>query len=118
DMNILYNYLRTMNIPYLKENWKNANEAKTETIGTYLKMMNLKTYRDLEFEDGDSLSGKTNEKELRDIENDEFALTEDVFKRWGRSLEEEDYVILEEEFSRLGGHEVDDLIEESVIKNI
>lgn len=37
DMETLYNFLRTMDIPYLKEFWKQANDADTETIGTYLK---------------------------------------------------------------------------------
>lgn len=118
DMSTLYSYLRTMNIPYIKDNWKSANESKSETIGTYLKMVNLKTYRDLEFEDGDSLSGKTNQQELRKIEMEDVSITEDVLRRWGRTLEEEDYIILEEEFNRLGGHDVDNLIEESTIKNI
>lgn len=119
DMETLYNFLRTMDIPYLKEFWKQANDADTETIGTYLKNLNsLKQNKELRFKDSDELTGKTNKAELFDIYNEDFEVTEAIIRRWGRNLEKDDYLFLEEEFDRLGGNDADTTIQESICKNM
>lgn len=118
NMETLFDFLRTMDIPYLKDFWKQANESKNATIGTYFRSLSLKQNSDLRFKDSDRLSGKTNSTELYDDENDTFDLTDSIIKRWGRSLELEDYMFLEEEFERLGGLEVEDTIQERLFKNM
>lgn len=118
SMETLYSFLRTMDIPYLKEFWKQANESDTETIGTYLKNLNsLRQNKELRFKDSDDISGKTNKAELLDIDTD-FELTDDVVKKWGRNLEMEDYVFLEEEFENLGGDQAEDTLQERLFKNM
>ncbi|QRV11467.1 hypothetical protein JR311_19890 (plasmid) [Bacillus velezensis] len=118
DMNTLFDFLRTMDIPYLKEFWKIANDSENETIGTYLKNMNsLKQNKSLSFKDSDDLSGKTNKAELTDI-NTDFELTDSVIKKWGRNLDLEDYIFLEEEFENIGGHEAETTIQENIFKNM
>lgn len=118
DMDTLYSFLRTMDIPYLKEFWKQANDADNETIGTYLKNLNsLKQNKELRFKDSDDITGKTNKAELLDIDTD-FELTDAVIKKWGRNLEIEDYIFLEEEFENLGGNEADTTIQERLFKNM
>ncbi len=118
DMETLYNFLRTMDIPYLKEFWKQANDADNETIGTYLKNLNsLRQNKELRFKDSDDITGKTNKAELFEIDDD-FEVTDEVLKRWGRNLEKHDYLFLEEEFDRLGGYEADNTIQESICKNM
>lgn len=118
DMETLYNFLRTMDIPYLKEFWKQANDAENETIGTYLKNLNsLKQNKELRFRDSDDITGKTNKAELVDIDTD-FELTDEIIKKWGRNLELEDYIFLEEEFENLGGNEADTTIQERLFKNM
>ena len=118
DMDTLMNILRTMNIPYLKEFWKMANNASTETVGTYLKNLNsLKQNKDLRFVDSDDVSGKTNKAELIDIDED-FEVTNKIIKRWGRNLEVEDYIFLEEEYENLGGNEAETTIQERLFKNM
>lgn len=118
DMETLYNFLRTMDIPYLKEFWKQANDAENETIGTYLKNLNsLRQNKELRFKDSDDISGKTNKAELVDIETD-FELTNEIIKKWGRNLELEDYIFLEEEFENLGGYEAETTIQERLFKNM
>ncbi|PEF30281.1 hypothetical protein CON39_11425 [Bacillus thuringiensis] len=119
DMNTLYDFLRTMDIPYLKEFWRMANEANTETIGTYLKNLNsLKQNKELRFKDSDDITGKTNKAELVDIDYDDFELTDAIVKKWGRNLELEDYVFLEEEFRALGGEYAEDAFQERLFKNM
>lgn len=119
DMDTLYDFLRTANIPYLKEFWKIANEADTETVGTYLKNLNsLKQNKELRFKDSDDINGKTNKAELVDISNENFELTDEIVKKWGRNLELEDYIFLEEEFENLGGHQLEDTLQERLFKNI
>lgn len=118
NMETLFDFLRTMDIPYLKDFWKQANESKNATIGTYFRSLSLKQNSDLRFKDSDRLSGKTNDTELYDDENDTFDLTDSIIKRWGRNLELEDYMFLEEEFERLGGLEVEDTIQERLFKNM
>lgn len=118
DMETLYNFLRTMDIPYLKEFWKQANDADNETIGTYLKNLNsLRQNKELRFKDSDDITGKTNKAELFEIDDD-FEVTDEVLKRWGRNLEKPDYLFLEEEFDRLGGYEAETTIQESICKNM
>lgn len=118
DMETLYNFLRTMDIPYLKEFWKQANDAKTETIGTYFKNLSLKQNRDLHFRDSDDITGKTNKAELSEINYDDFEITDAIIRRWGRNLELEDYIFLEGEFENLGGYEVETTIQENLFKNM
>ncbi|MED3976209.1 hypothetical protein P4639_22685 [Priestia megaterium] len=118
DMDTLYSFLRTMDIPYLKDFWKQANEANTETIGTYFKNLSLKQNRDLHFKDSDDITGKTNRAELVEIDYNNFELTDDIVKKWGRNLELDDYIFLEEEFENLGGHEVENTIQERLVKNM
>ena len=119
DLDTLMLFLQTSNIPYLKDFWKRANDAKTETLGTYLKNLNsLNQNTVLEFKDGDSISGRANEVELSTIEHKEFELTDSIIKRWGRDLPLDDYVFLEEEFERLGGYEVETTIQERLFKNM
>ncbi len=118
DLDTLYNFLRTMDIPYLKDFWKQANEAKNETIGTYFKNLSLKQNRDLHFKDSDDITGKTNKAELTEINYDDFEITDAIIKRWGRNLEFEDYIFLEEEFENLGGLEAETTIQERLFKNM
>lgn len=118
DMTTLMGFLRTMDIPYLKDFWKQANDSNTETIGTYFKNLSLKQNRDLRFKDSDEISGKTNKAELYEIDYEDFEITETILRRWGRSLELEDYIFLEEEFERLGGHEAETTIQERLFKNM
>jgi hypothetical protein len=117
-MDTLTIFLQTMDIPYLKEIWKQANGAKNETIGTYFKNLSLKQNRDLHFKDSDDISGKTNKAELYEINYEDFEVTEAILKRWGRSLELDDYIFLEEEFSNLGGHEAETAIQQRLVKNM
>lgn len=118
DMDTLISFLRTMDIPYLKDFWKQANEAKTETIGTYFKNLSLKQNRDLRFKDSDDVNGKTNKAELSEIDYEDFEITDAILKRWGRNLEFEDYIFLEEEFENIGGHEAETTIQERLFKNM
>lgn len=117
-METLDMFLMTMNIPYLKDFWKQANDANTETIGTYFKNLSLKQNRDLQYRDSDELSGKTNKAELYEIDYEDFEITEPILRRWGRNLELEDYIFLEEEYDNLGGHESDTAIQERLVKNM
>jgi len=118
NMDTLYSFLRTADIPYLKEFWKKANDADNETVGTYLKNLNsLRQNKELSFKDSDDITGKTNRAELIDIDTD-FELTDAIVKKWGRNLEVEDYIFLEEEFETLGGNEADTTIQERLFKNM
>lgn len=118
EMDTLTGFLRTMDIPYLKDFWKQANDAQTETIGTYFKNLSLKQNRELRFKDSDDISGKTNKAELTEISYDDFEITNEILRRWGRSLEFEDYIFLEEEFESLGGHEAETTLQERLFKNM
>lgn len=119
DLSTLENFLRTMDIPYVREFWVQANNATTETVGTYLKNMNsLRQNKELRFKDGDEITGKTNEAETLEDEYEDFVVTRAMIKQWGRSLEKEDYAFLEEEFEKLGGYEAEDTIQQSILRNM
>ena len=119
NMDTLYDFLRTADIPYLKEFWKQANESENETVGTYLKNLNsLKQNKSLRFKDSDDITGKTNKAELVDMSYDDFVLTDAIIKKWGRNLEIEDYIFLEEEYENLGGREAENTIQERLFKNM
>lgn len=120
NMQTLIGFLQTMNIPYLKSFWKQANDAKTETIGTYFKNLNsLKQLADLTFKDSDDINGKTNTAELSDIEHEEFEITQKIVKRWGRGLEKDDYMMLESEYETLiSSYACETHIQEMIFKNM
>lgn len=118
EMDTLYDFLRTMDIPYLKDFWKTANDSQNETIGTYFKNLSLKQNRDLRFKDSDDLTAKTTKATLTEVNYDDFDITEEIIRRWGRNLEFEDYVQLEEEFHNLGGYEAETTIQERLFKNM
>jgi hypothetical protein len=111
-------FLQTMDIPYLKEFWKQANEAKNETVGTYFKNLSLKQNRDLHFKNSDDLTGKTNKAELSGMDYEDFEITNEMIRRWGRNLELEDYIFLEEEYDNLGGYEAETAIQERLVRNM
>lgn len=118
DMSTLYSILRTMDLPYLREAWIQANESDSETIGMYFKNMSLKQNRHMRFKDSEDMAGKSTKAETIVDENEDFELTKQIIKRWGRNLELEDYISLEEEFENLGGHEAEDTVQERIIKNM
>jgi len=118
NMDTLMDFLRTMDIPYIKDIWRQANESPNETIGTYFKNLSLRQNKDLRFKDGEVVTGKTNKEELTSIDTEDFRLTKEVIKRWGRNLDIDDYIFLEEEFDRLGGNEAETTIQETIYKNM
>ncbi|HFK1543539.1 TPA: hypothetical protein ACGXM3_005361 [Bacillus cereus] len=120
DMDTMVDFLRTMDIPYFKSQWKVANDASTETVGTYFKNINsLKQNQEKRFKDSDDLTGRTNRAELTEIEYEDFEVTETIVKRWGRNLQKDDYMFLQEEFDRLAiAYGCDTPIQENIYKNM
>lgn len=119
DMDTFEDFLRTMDLPYLKEYWKQANDSDWETIGTYFKNLGLKQNVNLRYRDGDEISRKTNKSLLAEIEHEEdFEITDKVLKRWGRNLQYEDYLFMEEEFEAIGGNEAETTVQEKIYINI
>lgn len=114
----LHTYLRTANIPYLKEYWKKAFDGVTETIGTYLKNLNsLNQNKELVYADSDDTTSKSSQVESI-IDDDNFEVTKHIIKRWGRNFDVEDYIMLEEIFESFGGYETEDTIQLGLIVNI
>lgn len=118
EMETLYSFLRTMDIPYLKEYWTKAYEGSTETIGTYLKNLNsLKQNKELRYSDSDDMTAKTSQVESM-VDYSSFEVTPAMLKRWGRNLDLEDYIMLEEIFETFGGYEAENNIQERMLVNI
>lgn len=114
----LHDYLRTANIPYLKEYWKKAYDGSTETIGTYLKNLNsLSQNKELVYADSDDTSSKSSQVESL-VNDDNFEVTKTIVKRWGRNYDLEDYIMLEEIFENFGGYQTEDTIQLGLIVNI
>ena len=118
QLDTLYLFLRTMNIPYLKEYWTKAYEGNTETIGTYLKNLNsLKQNKELTYADSDDMTIKTSKVETM-VDYSNFEITNEMLRRWGRNHELEDYIMLEEIFETFGGYEAENNIQERLLINI
>lgn len=118
QLDTLYLFLRTMNIPYLKEYWTKAYEGNTETIGTYLKNLNsLKQNKELTYADSDDMTVKTSKVETM-VDYSNFEITNEMLRRWGRNHELEDYIMLEEIFETFGGYEAENNIQERLLINI
>lgn len=119
NLNTLLDFLRTMNIPYKKDIWKIANESDNETVGTYMKNVNsLQQLSKLNYEDSDELEGKSNKSELGAIDWKGFEVTEEMYVRWGREHNKEVYVQLDSLFTRFGGKECDNTIQETLAENM
>lgn len=118
-METLLDFLRTLNLPYHKKTWKIANESPNETVGTYIKNVNsLQQLNKLTFKDSDELEGKTNKSELGAIDWNGFEITDDMYIRWGRNHPKETYIQLETMFTRFGGKDCDNTIQETLAENM
>ena len=119
DLETLSVFLRTLDLPYKKKYWLQANESEFETLGTYIKNVNsLQQLKELTFKDSDELTGNSNISEVTMISKD-FKVEEHMFDRWGRNFKEHEVIQLETLFTRYGGYDCEgDIIQTTLIENI
>ncbi|GAA0347063.1 hypothetical protein GCM10008931_42930 [Oceanobacillus oncorhynchi subsp. oncorhynchi] len=106
--------MRLVDKPYIHERYEKAKESKKETLGEYLRMLNLNqkhaTYADSVFENGDKQGVRENhngdiERGFRpeDVEDVQFTKEEMEYliDFWGRGYSKEDYEYLQKEYESL-----------------
>ena len=100
DLEKFKNILRIYDIPFFEKEWVSATKNSRETIGQYMKMIQL-NYANQKWVDGDfgvmSSPVLMEKEEKRDIINS-FDLTDEVRKRWGKGFNDEEIDWLENDY--------------------
>lgn len=114
NLDRLKKILRIYDLPFLEKDFRSAITSKTETLGLYMRCMNLnrsdKTWLD---SDGLNLS-------LENLKGEEpFTVTKKMIKKWGKGLSDEDYEDLEDIYKEwVSKHKSDTLAEQKTFKYI
>jgi hypothetical protein len=97
DIQSFRNTLREIDKPFLYESWETAKNKKTNTLGTYLKDINL-NFNTLTYDDSE---GEQKETPINPDYKAEVLKTEskmdssELIKRWGRGYTDSEYEYLE-----------------------
>lgn len=87
------NILRIFDIPFLQKEFESAEFENMDTIGAYMKNVYL-NYKGSTWLNSDG-TGNTNDDF---VSNDDFKLTKEIVKRWGKGFSIEEYQWLEEDY--------------------
>lgn len=105
DVSTIKRILRQIDKPYIKMVWDSALQAKGDSFGVYMKMVNsLPQYKELTYDDSIETSPKENifEKESSKIHsNSNFEVTEKIIDKWGFGYEPEEYQQFERKYNKL-----------------
>lgn len=94
DKDKFKNILRIFDIPFLQKEFESAELGDMDTIGAYMKNVYL-NYKGNTWLNSDGLTNLViDENSLEE----EFKLTKDVVKRWGKGFTPEEYQWLEEDY--------------------
>jgi hypothetical protein len=91
DIRTVYEVLRQMDIPFLKDYWDKATENKGDTFGAYVRMANsLHQFRGLTWNNSVfELLHKGDIEEKYNIKTEDFKVTSDLILKWGDYSPEE-----------------------------
>lgn len=94
DIDKVKGTLRKIDRPFIQKYWNSALEDEKSTFGTYIKNIALNC-KQLTWADSDEF--KSNINTIKNIDdNEEYDITLEMIKRWGRNHEPEDYITLEQ----------------------
>lgn len=85
--------LRMFDLPFKSKEFKNAQENEKETIGIYMGAIYL-NYKDEGWLNSDGLSIEI----IDNSEDEEFSVTKDIIRKWGKKYTEEEYEWLEDTY--------------------
>jgi hypothetical protein len=88
--------LQTIDRPFLYDIFKISAEDNSDTVGTYMKNIAMRQYKDLKWINSSHESNMSSSGKFQDIPNISFQLTPEIIMRWGNKYEDtEDYIQLE-----------------------
>lgn len=109
----LFRILRMIDKPFIYKYWEAAKKSKHNTVSAYMKNINsLPQCKDLTFEDGDVLEPKDGLNKFTDqtvavvdeqyVEQlNEFEVTDEMLKRWGKGYKKAEIMKLENAYQNL-----------------
>lgn len=105
DLDSLHRILRQIDKPFIKRLWEAAKESNFNTVKKYMTMINsMKDFKHLKYDDSDHVDvqeKKSLERNYDEVDNqyekiiDEFEVTPELIRRWGRQENKEAYMRLE-----------------------
>ena len=107
DINTVYQVLRQLDIPFIKDMWEKAIKSKTSTFGQYMTWINsLPQYNGMNWQD--SVFEITQEKQEQSNEHAEvktnkkdFVVTDEILERWNEGYSAEEYRQFEKKYNKL-----------------
>ena len=110
DIKTVYEVLRQLDVPYVLVQWEKAEESKSDTFGTYLRMMNsLPQYKHMNWENSTFTTTDPEEVESKEDDspvyitksNKDFVLTDEIVDRWNEGYTIEEYRQFEKKYNKL-----------------
>lgn len=114
DLDRFKKVLRIYDLPFLEQEFRTAVTNKKETVGVYMRCINL-NHSDKTWLDSDGLN-----LSLNNLKGEEhFVVTKDIIKKWGRGYTDEEYELMEEIYKEwTSKHKSDTLAEQKTFKYI
>lgn len=109
DMDTIYNTLQQLDITFDFEYWEKAENSKSDTFGRYITMSNSlpqlkgRSWKDSRFSNSKSNNvDESSNKSHIDVEYiDDFEVTPELIKKWGKNYESNDYFKLEDFYTKM-----------------
>lgn len=93
DLNRLKKVLRIYDLPFLHKAFNTAFNGTKETLGSYMRCINL-NHGDKTWMDSDGLN-----LSIESFKGEEFIVTNEIKRRWGKGKSDEDYQWLEDTYA-------------------
>jgi hypothetical protein len=104
DIESVYKVLQQIDVKFDFVYWKKAEESDLETFGRYITMANsLPQFEGMSWKDSVFKKEKASEsvESKNDKDEDEFQITSDLIKKWGRNFQSDDYFKLEDFYNKM-----------------
>ena len=119
NLDTVKNVLREINIAFVPKYWESAQNSRQSTFGAYLRQINsLPQTQDLGYDD--SVVNNADDDEIVNFEfDDEFEVTPQIVRFWGRGYTKGDYIFLEDEYFKFSQvYASDTPVQVNMYKNI
>lgn len=119
DVSSIKNVLRELNIPFIPKYWESAKKSKQKTFGSYIRQVNsFHQTQNMSYDDSPVVNEDGEEAVQMDMEDD-FEVTRDMIKFWGKGYTKSEYQFLEDYyFSYTQVYADDTPVQVNIYKNI
>ncbi|TPF17943.1 hypothetical protein [Priestia megaterium] len=101
----VHRILSKLDRPYISEAWEKAIESNKDTLGVYLSSLNIPKYKGKDYFDGEMYREVSKiiepEDEFKEPNPHEFAVSDELYNKWGFGYQPEEYRLFERKYKKL-----------------